>query len=58
MQKTGNATTCYCSKLIGALEAERAGVVDEKRESDIKWTALTMYTGTWPVGIADVTILD
>ncbi|KAI0639049.1 cytochrome P450 [Trametes polyzona] len=40
--KAGNATTCYCTLLMGK-EAEATGTVDKKCESDIKWTANTMF---------------
>lgn len=39
-QETGNASTCYCTL---AMDNEGDDSVDKKRESDVKWTALTMY---------------
>ncbi|EIW55755.1 cytochrome P450 [Trametes versicolor FP-101664 SS1] len=38
--ETGNASTCYCTL---AMDNEGDDSVDKKRESDVKWTALTMY---------------
>ncbi len=39
-QETGNATTCYCTM---AMDNGDDNSVDKKHESDVKWTALTMY---------------
>ncbi|OJT07744.1 O-methylsterigmatocystin oxidoreductase [Trametes pubescens] len=38
--ETGNATTCYCTM---AMDNGDDNSVDKKHESDVKWTALTMY---------------